>query len=300
VKLSFVEVGVGTLAVMAAGVTIQGAVSQGPPDAEAKVQQSTCLSNLRHLGIAFQLYLGDFNDVAPLSVPAVNGQFAPLQQFPAPISQRYEPMGSGWAHALRPYTLYKSVFVCPASKKLEVEDSQVGQSPRVLETSYAYNGLLHALNAAKFVAPAELTAFWEGWGDTFDARFYGANPQLNCHDGSPPCVYAGVQGPTSMMFQPHGTMWIHNSGFNSAFADTHTKWTRVGAQVTPDSAGPPYTDYRIDPFTGYDESGIPGWYWQHHMHPLIFSPDFDFNWSKRDADGRAMPTPQSLTRLPVH
>jgi hypothetical protein len=297
VKISLVEVGVGTLAMLMAGAAIQGSVGQVAPDEEAKAQQSTCLRNLRSLGLAFQLYVGDFHDVAPLSVPNANGQYAPLRQFPAPIGQRYEPMGSGWVHALRPYTLDKSVFVCPASKKLEVEDSQVGQSPRVLETSYAYNGLLHALNAAKFVAPAELTTFWEGWGDTFDPRYYGANPQLNCHDGSPPCVYAGVQGPTSIMFQPHGTLWIHNSGFNSAFADTHTKWTRVGAQVTPGSAGPPYTDYRVDPFTGYDDKGIPGWYWQHNLHPLIFAPDFDFDWRRHDAERHAIPVPQTLKRL---
>lgn len=299
-KFSFVEVGVGTLAMMAAAVAIQGAVGQGTPDAEARAQQGTCLSNLRHLGTAFHLYLGDFDDVAPLSVPTVNGQFAPLQQFPAPTGRRYEPRGYGWAAALWPYTLDKSVFVCPASKKLEVEESQVGPNPRVLETSYAYNGLLHSLSAAYFVAPAELTTFWEGWGVTFDPRFYGANPQLNCHDGSPPCVFAGAQGPNSIMFRPHGTMWIHNSGFNSSYADSHAKWTRVGAQVTSKSAGPPYTDYRVDPFTGYDENGIPGWYWQHNMHPLIFSPDFDFDWTKRDADRHAMPVPNGLTRMSVN
>ncbi len=297
-EIRFFEVGVGAAALVLVGAALQGALGQQSDEAEAKAQQAKCISNMRILGSAFQLYLGDHDDAAPLSVPRAGGQYASSRQFTAP-SARMEEMarGAGWLWAAYPYIMSRSALLCPSASSTEPLQKEPGATSGPIETSYTYNGLLHAFPSPGIEAPAELTVFWEGWGDTYDPRTYGSNPQLNCHDGSPPCIYAGTQGPSGLMFRPRGTMWIHNGGFNSTYADSHAKWKRVGAQVSPAEAGPPFTDYRVDPFTGYDENGKPGWYWEFEMHPLMFAPDFDFHWGKRDSATNPVPKPRSLKSL---
>jgi hypothetical protein len=294
-KIQFYEVGLCAGALLILGAGLQGAYGQSSEDAKAKAAQANCLSNVRQLGTSFLLYASDYDDVAFLSVPMDKGQYAPLRQYPTPTTfSGAEALGSGWLHGIYPYIMSRSMLVCPTAKKLDVSQEESERESRAFETSYAYNGLLHAFPGSKIVAPAELTVFWEGWGDTYDPRSYGANPQLLCHDGSPPCIYAGTQGPASVMFAPLGSMWIHNRGFNRTFADSSAKWQRAGAQTTEDSPGPPFTDYRVDPFTGYDEDGKPGWYWQHDLHPMVFAPDYDFGGHRVTSTQVVKPEPQRL------
>ena len=69
-------------------------------------------------------------------------------------------------------------------------------------------------------------------------------------------------------------MWVHSGGANFALADGHSKWRRLGANTFTGAISPqPYTNYDVDPFTGYDGKGTPYYYWSDGCHAWLFRPD---------------------------
>jgi len=74
------------------------------------------------------------------------------------------------------------------------------------------------------------------------------------------------------MFVLEGTMWIHSNGALFVHADGSAKWRRLGAQIAPAD-----TDWRVDPYTGYDSQGFPQYYWWDGCNPWLFRPDYEFN-----------------------
>src|SRR5467141_3768400 len=69
--------------------------------AREKARQTTCLSNLRQVGLGLQMYAQDYEEVLPTSVDVAN--FADPK---APTS---------FLSALIPYIKSKAIFVCPSS-----------------------------------------------------------------------------------------------------------------------------------------------------------------------------------------
>src|SRR5207245_1065131 len=69
--------------------------------AREKARQTTCLSNLRQVGLGLQMYAQDYDEVLPTSVDTPN--FADPK---APTN---------FLGALIPYIKTKSIFVCPSS-----------------------------------------------------------------------------------------------------------------------------------------------------------------------------------------
>jgi prepilin-type processing-associated H-X9-DG protein len=63
-----------------------------------------------------------------------------------------------------------------------------------------------------------------------------------------------------------------NEGSNFALADGHAKFRRLGAEL-----GTGDTDWKTDPYTGYDDEGKPGSFWWDGCHPWLFRPDYEFN-----------------------
>ena len=81
------------------------------------------------------------------------------------------------------------------------------------------------------------------------------------------------------MFNLDGTAWVHSGGMNFTLADGHSKWRRVGAQLSPAD-----TDYRIDPQNRYDNNGFPANYWWDGCHAWLFRPDYE----PKEAEGDAI------------
>jgi hypothetical protein len=257
----------------AAGLAVSGIyATQGDPPAEVREAQKRCLGNMKQLGTAFLLYLADYDDMYPrASVQGSDGAW--LWNMPMP--HRTLPMLADrsaypeWAPAIYPYLRNSTVFYCPLSR---IEGTPPTDR-ETLQVGYTYNGLLHQLHAVYIAAPAELMIAWEGLGDKRFADRYYSNPQLRCDDRNVPCRFQSAGGPPGVMFAPAGKMTIHISGTNFAYADAHAEWHRVGLQVSSGSPGPPFTDVRVDPFTGYDADGNPGWAWHLGLHPARFRPD---------------------------
>ena len=85
--------------------------------------------------------------------------------------------------------------------------------------------------------------------------------------------YTPGGGVGGAMFLIYDTMWMWSKGGNMAFTDTSAKFRRFGATLNPGD-----TDYKTDPYTGYDANGNPGFVWTDNAgYPWLFRPDYDFS-----------------------
>ncbi|MCH8273905.1 MAG: hypothetical protein IH851_03870 [Armatimonadetes bacterium] len=200
-------------------------------------------------------------------------------------------MALSWPNAVYPYVQNWAIYSCdkPRKKRLNADYEQPRRGP--VTVSYTYNGLLHAFPHSEIAYPGELPVIWEGLGDVAVLGFATTQPTLICDIPGLPCRFQSVAGPHSILSVPLGTMYIHSKGTNMAHADTHAKWRRVGAVISPKSAGPPFTEWDFDPFTGYDEGGNPGWYWAYGIHPWLFRPDNTFDPADYPTPGDVRPRP---------
>jgi prepilin-type N-terminal cleavage/methylation domain-containing protein len=256
--------------------------------AKEKAKQTSCLSNTRQWGSAFHLYLGDHDDTYPLAMSVIQSSGAYRWNFYHAVPNNWrvslgvqysEEMKNHWSNSIKPYIENYGIYACPSGPevRLGVNYNEGGARPR--QVAYTYNGILHAYNASGIVSPSELIALWEGRGKANVLGFALSSPTLVCTNiaDTTPCLYRPQAAPSGAMFAVDGTMWVHNRGINATFGDSHAKWRRVGAQVTPGSPGPPFTDWRVDPFTGYNLQGFPGWYWWDGWHAWLFRPGYDFS-----------------------
>ncbi|GIV02052.1 MAG: hypothetical protein KatS3mg015_0882 [Fimbriimonadales bacterium] len=260
--------------------------------AKEKAKQTQCLSNLNQLGKSLALYLSDHDDTYPLAFTHNGSQWLFQTYHPVPndwnmndSDAMQSQFGMFWANSLFAYIQNWGVYECPSGVELQLAGVNYAESQwdeqRPRRTGYNFNGLLHGYNASGIVNPAELIAIWEGRGKVNILGYGLPNPFLQCNAGiGVRCLFTPGDLPTGGMYSGLGTYWIHNKGIQASFADTHSKWRRVGAQWsrTP-SGGQPFTDWRVDPFTGYNDRGIPGSYWQEadgFGHAFLFRPTYDF------------------------
>ena len=198
-----------------------------------------CLSNMRQLGLAFDLYLQDYDDTYPMSrFPDATHTLSPCSSGSpdASPSDNLEGSSLNWKRALAPYVKNIAVFQCPSNsyawKQVDPYSSALGDESnwfyppsQRLPISYAYNGsFFHEAvpacwygeaterprNAAEISAPSNLILLLESrfsFPDLGDWFLPKRGP-----DG-------GDQGP----FQSH------NGGCNWAFADGHAKWLKPQA-----------------------------------------------------------------------
>jgi prepilin-type N-terminal cleavage/methylation domain-containing protein len=250
--------------------------------AKEKAKQTSCLSNTRQWGSALHLYLGDHDDTYPLAMSHdQSGNYrwnffhAVPDNWRVSLGVQYaEEMKTHWSNATSPYIQNYGIYACPSGPEVRLAVNYNEGGPRPRQVGYTYNGLLHAYNASGIISPSELITMWEGRGKANVLGFALTNPTLICTNISDPtpCLYRPSNLPQGAMFVVDGTMWIHNRGINATFGDSHAKWRRVGAQITPQD-----TDWRVDPYTGYNIQGFPGSYWWDGFHAWLFRPGYDFS-----------------------
>jgi prepilin-type N-terminal cleavage/methylation domain-containing protein/prepilin-type processing-associated H-X9-DG protein len=228
-----------------------------------KARQTSCLSNMKQMGLAFTQYSQDYDEKYPNGI------------------NWYDPGGNGWAGEVYPYVKSTQVFLCP-------DDSSQGHS------SYAYNSnnvlptgsSCSGYSIAKYDAPAKTILLFEMTGnhgtlpdglsittETNDISGSGGVSPANWGSGNGgwlPGNYGGTgegaAGPLKFatgyfrntLVADHSyftapTGW-HTDGANYLLADTHAKWMR-GAAVTAGTTNSTTTDCN----TGgtLDGNGVP-------------------------------------------
>ncbi|GBC91447.1 hypothetical protein HRbin14_02218 [bacterium HR14] len=259
--------------------------------ARDKARQTTCTNYTKQIGLGSMMYINDYDETFPLGFGRAGGtgqwlwnfyHAAPYNWRPSvpPSDPRYASYLVHWSHTLQPYMKNYGLYECPSCppKRLNIPDYNTPQAPPA-KVAYTYNGLLHALTQARVAHPSKLPLFWEGRGKASVEGFALTNPALMCTDATRPCQYfsctygnPGNAYPTGAMFVLDGPMWIHSNGALFVHADGSAKWRRLGAQIAPAN-----TDWRVDPYTGYDSQGYPGYYWWDGCNPWLFRPDYEFN-----------------------
>lgn len=257
--------------------------------AREKARQTQCLSNLRQLAHAYQMYQTDYDEVLPLGFPFLpgNGWLSGIY-VETPADWRRDPVGeawiieafrSVWVNSLMVYIKSGGILRCPSGQLQRLAGEGIAGRPQPHEASYTYNAMLHSLPLAQVLHPAHVPAFWEGMGKVALLGLAIGNPSLSCPNPNLPCRYNGCPRdgsdayPRGLAFRPRATMWIHSNGASFVFTDGHVKWRRLGAHT-----GGVNTDYRIDPFTRYNSQGIPQSFWANREgceHAWLFRPDFD-------------------------
>jgi prepilin-type N-terminal cleavage/methylation domain-containing protein len=273
-----------------------------PVFAQAKeaAKKTAALSNVKQTATSFAIYLSDSDDTFPLGyryTPGVGWRWNFNVSTPLGWMGTGQPQGqparmaedaSHWSNTLQPYSKSYGLLEGPGLPEKEVYG--LGKTPTGFVKSPAlsnltYNGLLHGWSATAVASPSQLPLIWNGRGKGNAIGASLSNPALLCNldvSVGGACVYApgtGVQGQPKgqflggTMFVIYDTMWMWSKGGNMAFADTSAKFRRFGATWSPGD-----TDYKTDPYTGYDANGNPGFVWTDNAgYPWLFRPDYDFS-----------------------
>ncbi len=91
--------------------------------ARAKARETQCLSNLKQIGAAIEMYAADYDDLYPFAKDAAD-EFCPEMWSDSPNWQAWIPWMPRIQDSLDPYTKNGEIWHCPADKGFtEVEDS---------------------------------------------------------------------------------------------------------------------------------------------------------------------------------
>jgi len=276
-----------------------------PVFAQAKeaAKATADLSNVKQLATAIAIYTTDSDDVNPLGhgidntglngynynkyVPA-DWPTAPSPAIRVPFSQTF------FMNTMQPYVKNYDMLGAPGVNNDEYAATlTVAPGKKKQSTTYAYNGLLHGYSATAIADVAKSPIISGANGATVVKGWGFANPAMSCPTLGQTCAYQpsasgcsstnnGAVSNFYTTFNANKSYWFYKRGQNWAFNDSHAKFRKVGSAFwtgTNPGAGQPYTDYRTDPWTGYDSTGRAGYYWAdgYGCHPFLFRPDYDFS-----------------------
>ncbi len=178
--------------------------------AREKARQSSCLSNVKQLGLGLMMYVQDYDEVM--------------------IPYTTSPPGTSftWPKLLEPYIKNTAIFDCPSSgRKFDGSSSySVSYGGNVFAMTYPLNVWIYTMSS--FTRPAETAIF----GDA--CRAHPTDPEALEYAGH----YLVQLHPLATHASNRGK-WAcrHNGGANCAYADGHAKWTALSAipQITTSS-----------------------------------------------------------------
>jgi len=199
--------------------------------AREKARSVSCLSNMRQLGIALDMYTSDYDETLFFFGHAVDpSRVDPTTPLGANAANR-------WWNQIIPYTSnVPDLLVCP-SDDLRTPNGADGK-PR----SYVANRAAESLALAQVDTPASIIVVTEKHG-VFDDSWF--EPPKNYYDKS-------ATPPQNL---PVMALDRHQGGANCVFFDGHAKWMSRGA-LTKDPCGLPYSG--VDLMRRYPIPPTPG------------------------------------------
>ncbi len=165
--------------------------------AREKARATSCLSNLKQIGLATQMYLQDYDGVYPTNVLPGPGYW--LDPIDDPTMQ------PNWWSELQPYVKNQAIFVCPSATVMTYVLPGHANTSYMANWWVIYDGTATEASVRSVSQCPLFTDAGETWSGawTTDARPY-----------------------------PDGTQYwprpIHSNGINANYADGHAKWTPIG------------------------------------------------------------------------
>ena len=164
--------------------------------AREKARQTSCLSNLKQIGLSLLMYTQDYDEVLPPS-----GQYVtPDILFDPNVGRMY------WFLLVYPYVNNANVFSCPSdSSKLIRSGGATTTHPDWPDgVNYTYNLRAHQVALGDVVHPPAFLLVVDGSNNYFRLRRYDENT-------------------TNYVW----ALTRHNDGWNGTFADGHAKWSNL-------------------------------------------------------------------------
>jgi prepilin-type N-terminal cleavage/methylation domain-containing protein/prepilin-type processing-associated H-X9-DG protein len=239
--------------------------------ARDKARAANCLSNLKQIGMAYRMYMTDYDDRVPVSCNRKPACCNATGDRAATDVRNYLESGCwpGWiSNLLRPYDKSPEIYTCPSRRGAAPGFVDPRRNPTVTPANmstgtgvkpgvgpavtYTYNenGLGHQCDClsgrseAAFHQPAALLIMWDSLNPWTDCWF--ANTSCSIWHERDLCWYfgplPGMKGCKAP--NPQLTSW-HNTGNNYLYMDGHAKYAKWDAirWDNLENIGPASPDY---------------------------------------------------------
>jgi len=264
--------------------------------AKAAAKASVLLSNTKQLGLGFNIYLTDSDDVYPLAAvlrpldgTATQGLLGtgaaapfPYNDDPYPqaiyvLPSRLNWAASYWHNAIYPYVKSTGIYSSPVASNvlLNANDGVPSWNATPGVDNLDYNGLLHHLSASAVYSASLAVLAWPSQGSQQLVGRATSDPVLNCSGTIDNCTFTPGAAPsptplyspnnyseTIFYVDPNQSQWEFGTHrLPIVRCDSSAKASPVGSAIEPsyvNSAGA-FTD----PFSGVSPTGVDYYYqWQ--------------------------------------
>ncbi len=189
--------------------------------AREQARKSSCLSNVRQLGLAAQMYTGDYDETLP-----------PYSVATVPVAY--------WPNLLDPYVKNRMTWVCPSYERSVT-------NPSANASTYGTNYAIRGKALAEFGRSSEILLYADSEGA------YAGSPSKNagCNGFTegflrvydPVEQAMGTQTSCKTYLQTTaGASDRHLGGSNVAFVDGHAKWVKQDTLIKQETAA----DHPVD------------------------------------------------------
>jgi prepilin-type N-terminal cleavage/methylation domain-containing protein/prepilin-type processing-associated H-X9-DG protein len=181
--------------------------------AREKARQTSCLSNVKQLGLALLSYAQDYDEAMPMMW---------YSNTHVPVGQTVSTAYFTWAEAIYPYVKNTQLFQCSSQ---QFTQAQMFSPAMAFPTGYNYNIHVAGLSEGQMENPSGLIVNYDGFGNS--DCWWAPQEHADLISGVP-----GTIGWTSTQLK---TVRRHNDGANCGYADGHAKWANraTAADFTP-------------------------------------------------------------------
>jgi prepilin-type N-terminal cleavage/methylation domain-containing protein/prepilin-type processing-associated H-X9-DG protein len=178
--------------------------------ARDRAQVTACMNNMKQIGIAVQMYLGDYDAKYPMN------RLPPTPGAPRP----WDGSPFNWHTELTPYVQSKDVWKCP-SNALARQFPTVTEESKKFPISYSYNGaMFHESDSRHSGGAATIQSIKDPSGTLLVVESRGQWPDLG------PWALDGYRSYIPATGQENGKLGAfqtHDKRMNAVFADTHAR-----------------------------------------------------------------------------
>jgi prepilin-type N-terminal cleavage/methylation domain-containing protein/prepilin-type processing-associated H-X9-DG protein len=200
--------------------------------AREKARQANCSSNVKNVTTATLMYIQDYDEMMPITVPGNSSDFLAFGD-----QTSFGPQTrSLYVNALEPYLKNRAIWRCPSGEVRNLVGVTLPWAVDGSAQTYVMNGYLNAFPLAAIPSPSSVILYTEngkqallGIGGAFP--YPGDDTLAVARQTAGPwrfSIEAGSNCPTpsgQIFLESAGvSWWIHGRGHNLAYVDGHVKW----------------------------------------------------------------------------
>ena len=200
--------------------------------ARENARRTSCLSNLKQIGLGVMQYTQDYDEKFPLNVSTPPITPSPLVAgTPAATFVQASDGGAGgnflsWMDGIHPYIKSVQLWVCPSGRPYAPTSSSYGYSTYLASASYSSGGGYPAID------PRSLSSL-ERASEIFMASDMNATYNVYNNNLYYYGYYGSCAGGTGGADAANCPMYVrHFDGQNFLYADGHAKWHMARSAVT--------------------------------------------------------------------